>query len=138
MDIEKVKSDIAKLEKLLDEYREAKAKEAAAAYKDFVMEYEYSVTWPHVSQFRVERFLTPECKSRLAEFSLKYSPSYAPRPFEGGMTYSVLEGGYILGGGGSVIIETCEDRTSFAPQAIKAIHLESLRKGIVPDDIKTR
>lgn len=128
----------AEINALEAEYAEAK-KTADAEYneaaKAFVMEYDWSITWPHQSQFRVERKATADCLNKLEAFKTKYGR--APQPFEGGMTYSVLIGGFVESGGGSVILKWPQQQ-SFGPSPFKPSWLSQIRRGIIPDELKAK
>src|SRR5438270_10092855 len=88
------------------ELANAEAKTAAEAFR---FDYDWELNWPHPAQFRVSRTATAETIERLEAFKLQFPAySYPPRPFDGGMTYSVLIGNdgnfYVEGSGGSVIL----------------------------------
>lgn len=130
-----LEAQLATITQQLDAINAAEQAAAIAARKAFVMEYEYSVAWPHPAQFRIERQVTADCAERLAAFAVDHGID-APKPFVGGMTYSLLEGGYALGGGGSIVVQFTDDRRAFEPDPIAADVVASLRAGIVPDSIK--
>lgn len=130
-----LEAQLALITEQLKELEEAKRQKTREAANAFVLEYDYKVTWPHPAQFRIGREITDACAARLEEFIAVYGEAAAPKPFVGGMTYSLLEGGYILSGGGSVVVNFPQ-RQSFAPFPIAPDIVASLRKGLVPDCIK--
>ena len=141
MDIKAIDLEIIRLQEQRAEAEKLAKAEGAEVYKNFVKEYDYSVTWPHPAQFRVERKATKETLDKISEFRQKYPLNSPPMIFEGSMTYSVLEGGYVIGGGGSVIVEFDSSeryRSSFDPQPISSEVLKALRAGVVPEEIKLR
>lgn len=133
LDAERARLDVLRAELVRE--RDAARNDAMRA---FVMEYDYSVSWPHPAQFSVERSVTPECRARITAFAAQWGTE--PKPFEGGMTYSVLvdaDGNhYAEGGGGSVIVDFGSARSSFDPSPLDADILAALRAGSVPISIR--
>lgn len=139
MDIQALDQAILELQQQRAEAEKAAKEEGNEVYRNFKPNYDYTVTWRHPAQFRIERKATRETLDRINEFKEKYPLNNPPMVFEGGMTYSVLEGGYVLGGGGSVVVDFEKPEgyySSFDPQTIEPDVLQSIRDGIVPDKIK--
>lgn len=131
-DLTAIDERIAELQKMREALVDAEKQEAILAAKSFKWEYDYSVEWTHPAQVRIERKLSADCELALENFRNQF-PSHYMKPFVGGMTYSVLEGGYMLGGGGAIIVNF--DQSKFYspdPAPILPEHLVELRNGIVP------
>lgn len=129
---------IAKIEELEAELKTAQAIEAAKARDDFAaikIEYDYQVTWPHPAMFRIERKVSDKTQDAIDAWREAWPDAKSKELFVGGMTYMLLEGGYIYGRGGAVVVNFGEGH-SFDPIAVDAEIIADLRAGIVPDSIK--
>ena len=132
-------AEISALEGEREALTRAERAEEGIAWQSLTIEYNWSVTWPHPAQFRVERTATPETAERIAAHKAKFPTTSGHRKaFEGGMQYSVLEGGYVIGGGGSVILRFPGETifSSFDPQPVSADILAALREGRIPVEIR--
>lgn len=138
-DLTAIDAQIAELQQMRESIIKADKAEAIILAKQFIWEYDYSVTWPHPAQVRIERTITSDCQTRVDNFNARF-PNHCLKPFVGGMTYSVLEGGYMLGGGGCVIVNFHNAKSGHSwssdPQPIRPADLAALRRGEVPLSIR--
>lgn len=139
-DLTAIDERIAELQQMRKAIVDAEKQEAALAAKQFKWDYDYSVSWPHPSQVRINRQISADCAKRLEAFRAQY-PNHYMEPFVGGMLYSILDGGYIVSSsGGAVIVEfdnsTFNRRFTHEPVLIKSADLAALRRGEVPLSIR--
>lgn len=128
---------IAELTEQLKELEALEASAAKAALNAIVMQYDYTVQWLHPALFRIERTVTKETAQAIAQFKEQFPNAPDPKPFVGGMKYSLLEGGYVHGHSGAVVVQWGgEHLSSFDPQPVAPDIIAALKAGIVPDSIK--